>query len=118
MTVDGVIKELENYYGAYSNPKVKDYVKAYLYRDHKPEKLESVLKSIIYYHKASFKAPCIASIEECVKLAKREKDLSKKGTNTDRYNYSLMATKDPAFKKVTIDLMADIRKKYEKKENS
>jgi hypothetical protein len=84
--------QIEKYYGEYENKELKKMVNAYLIKDHKQDQFKSVLKSILYYHPAKYKAPCIASIEECLKKARIEKGLtdthkSKMETDTSSMNY-------------------------------
>jgi hypothetical protein len=106
MDIDKLMNQIETYYGNYENAKLKAFVKAYLLKDYKEGKFDEILKAILYYHKAAFKAPCIATIEECIKLARLEKGQvdphKSKTTNTDRYNFK--DSKDPAFDKVNVDL--------------
>ena len=92
MTLDVMFEQIKIYYGEYENQGLKTMVRAYLIKDHKPDQYKSVLKSILYYHPAKYKAPCIASIEECLKKARIEKGLtdthkSKQETDTSNFNY-------------------------------
>ena len=116
MTAETLIQQLENYYGEYQNQKLKSFVLAYVKKDHEQSKLEQLLRSILYYHRANFNAPCIASIEECIKQARIEKgqvDTHKgKKTNTERYNFS--ESKDPEYEKVNVDLKAMLNKAVKK----
>ena len=87
-----MFKQIEVYYGEYENKELKKMVNAYLLKDHKQDQFKSILKSILYYHPAKYKAPCIASIEECLKKARFEKGLtdthkSKLETDTSTLNY-------------------------------
>ena len=111
MTIDDLINEIENYYGEYVNKYLKGSVKAYLIKDFKPEKYPEVRKSIQYYHKVNFGVPCIATIEECIKLARSEKELNKReGVITkNKWNYEEQAKHDPDFDKVNIDFMSQIK---------
>jgi hypothetical protein len=106
MNIDTLMNQIETYYGNYENVKLKSFVRAYLLKDYKEEKFDEILKSILYYHKAAFKAPCIASIEECIKLARAEKELNKRqGVHTkNKWDYEEQAKHDPDFDKVNIDL--------------
>ena len=88
MTAETLIQQLENYYGEYQNQKLKSFVLAYIKKDHDQKRLEDLLKSILYYHRANFNAPCIASIEECIKQARSEKglnNLTAKPTDTKKW---------------------------------
>jgi len=92
MTIDSMFTQLEKYYGAYDNQDLKLMVRAYLEKDHKQDQFKSILKSILYYHPAQYKAPCIASIEECLRKARLEKGITdthknKMQTDTSRFNY-------------------------------
>ncbi|MCP4988529.1 MAG: hypothetical protein GY928_21495 [Colwellia sp.] len=116
MNIDTVMNQIETYYGNYENVKLKAFVKAYLMKDYKEEKFDEILKSILYYHKAAFKAPCIASIEECIKLARAEKELNKnKGITTkNKWDYREQAKTDKDFDKVNASL-TDVFKQTIKK---
>lgn len=107
MTIDTIMAQIETYYGTYENVKLKLFVKAYLLKDHKENNFDEILKSILYYHKAAFKAPCIASIEECIKLARVEKELNKaKGVITkNKWNYREQAKTNQDFDKVDSSLI-------------
>ena len=111
MKIETLMNQIEGYYGKYENTKIKLFVKSYLQKDHKEEKLDEILKSILYYHKVNFGVPCIATIEECIKLARAEKELNKReGVQTkNKWNYEEQAKHDPAFDKVNIDLMSQIK---------
>ncbi len=89
MNIDTFMSQVETYYGKYENEKLKSFVRAYLLKDYKEEKFDEILKAILYYHKANFGSPCIATIEECIKSARLEKgqvDPHKlKTTNTTQY---------------------------------
>ena len=67
MTIDTIMAQIETYYGNYDNTKLKSFVRAYLIKDYKEDKFDEILKAILYYHKANFGSPCIATIEECIK---------------------------------------------------
>lgn len=112
MNIDTMLNQIENYFGEYENKKLKSFVKAYLIKDYKEDKFDEILKAILYYHKANFGAPCVATIEECIKNARLEKGQvdphKSKSTNTDRFNYR--ESKDPSFKKVNVDLKAMLNK--------
>jgi hypothetical protein len=101
------MNQIETYYGNYENVKLKSFVKAYLLKDYKENRFDEILKSILYYHKAAFKAPCIASIEECIKLARVEKELNKKSgvITKNRWNYEEQAKTDHDFDKVNESLI-------------
>ncbi len=73
MTIETVFAQIEKYYGAYENQELKKFVRAYLVKDYNPDKFDEILRAILYYHKANFGAPCIATIEECIKLVRLEK---------------------------------------------
>jgi len=107
MTIDKMLEQIENYFGEYENKKLKTYVKAYLIKDHNPNKYEEILRSILYFHKYSFKAPCIATIEECVKKARLEKgqtDTHKQVETKNKWDYKDQAKKNKDFDKVDISL--------------
>ena len=116
MTIDTMLNQVENYFGEYENKKLKSFVRAYLLKDYKENKFDEILKAILYYHKANFGAPCIATIEQCIKNARLEKGQvdphKSRATKTDKYNYS--ESKDPAFDKVNIDLKALLKDKIKK----
>ena len=111
MNIETLLNQIENYYGEYNNAKLKTFVRAYLLKDYKEDKFDEILKSILYFHKAAFKAPCIASIEECIKLAREEKELNKReGVHTkNKWNYKEQAETNHDFDKVNIDLMSQIK---------
>jgi len=111
MTIETLMNQIETYYGNYENVKLKTFVRAYLLKDYKEEKFDEILKSILYYHKVNFGVPCIATIEECIKLARAEKELNKlEGVHTvNKWNYKEQAKTDPDFDKVDIDLMSQIK---------
>jgi len=111
LTIDDLINELEKYYGEYENKYLKGSVKAYLLKDFKQENYPEVRKSIQYYHKVNFGVPCIATIEECIKLARAEKELNKReGVHTkNKWNYKEQAETNHDFDKVNIDLMSQVK---------
>jgi hypothetical protein len=112
-----MFERIEKYYGSYENPNLKNLVRNYLLKDYDPKKFDEILKSILYFHKAIFKAPCIATIEECIKKARLEKGQTDphKGTETkNRWDFREQAKTNPEFEKVDIDLKAMFNKTIKK----
>ena len=99
MVVDDFIKNIEKVYGEYENPNLRVVVKKYLSEDIDPNQLSTLYRTVLYGHKAIFKAPCIATIEECIDKARMKKGKFEpyriKETNTTVYDYS----KDPECEK-------------------
>jgi hypothetical protein len=116
MNINQMFEKLEGYYGNYENKNLKVFVRNYLIKDYKEEKFDEILKSILYYHKAAFKAPCIASIEECIKLARSEKELNKRqGVHTkNKWDYEEQAKTNHDFDKVDVDLSEMLKDKIKR----
>ncbi len=117
MNIDEVFKKIESYYGEYKNQELKAFVVAYIIKDHKAEKYDEVLKSILYFHQANFGAPCIATIEDCVKKARIEKNQvdSHKGITTkNKWDFKEQAKTDKSFDKVDINLKEMFKDKIKK----
>ena len=118
MTTEQFFKQIEDYYGEYQNQRVKQVVCGYLEREHKTGKFKDILKAVLYFHEARFGAPCIATIESCLKSARFEKgqtDTHKtKAIKPEVYDYS----KDPECEKGTkkVDLTGMLNKTIKKVE--
>ena len=117
MTIDSVFTQIEKYYGTYENHELKKFVKAYLIKDYNPDKYDEILRAILYYHKANFGTPCIATIEECIKLARLEKgktDPHKQVVTKNKWDYKEQAKTDKDFDKVDASLSEIFKDKIRK----
>lgn len=64
-----LMDKIEDYFGAYGNLNLKGYVLGYLMARHKPERYNGIFNALRLYHPVKFGAPCIATIENSLKLA-------------------------------------------------
>ncbi len=91
MTIEKLIEQIEAVYGEYKNKSLKSVVISYIMKDIKDDQYKTLWNIILYFHKANFGNPCIATIEECIESARKLKgkmDIHKsKGTSEGRYNY-------------------------------
>ncbi|MCP4267369.1 MAG: hypothetical protein GY777_17680 [Candidatus Brocadiaceae bacterium] len=70
MTIKELMKEIIDYYGEYENQHIKKMVAGYIIEKIKEAEYKSLLQIVFSYHKAIFKAPCIATIKECIDKAR------------------------------------------------
>lgn len=120
MVVDDFIKNIEKVYGEYENPNLRVVVKKYLSEDIDPNQLSTLYRTVLYGHKAIFKAPCIATIEECIDKARMKKGKFEpyriKQTKVREHNYRKEAEGHPEEYTDTIDLKGMLNKTIKKVE--
>jgi len=73
MNLDNLMSGLVKYYGEYENQELKKMTAGYIQDQIKESEYKSLFRTIVSYHKAIFKAPCIATIEECIDKARVKK---------------------------------------------
>lgn len=91
MEIEEVMESLTSYYGDYESVQVKSQVAAFIIDRIKPTEYKSLCRIIKDWHKVIFKAPCIATIRECIDKAvfkdKKFEPYKVKTTNPQKYNY-------------------------------
>lgn len=123
MNIQYFMQKIIIYYGEYENQELKKIVAGYIKKEIKQTEYEGLLKTIYSYHKAIFKAPCIATIEECIDKARIKKGKYEpfivKATNTEKYDYRKEAEENPElYQKVDIDLKGMLKNKVVNNVNS
>jgi len=73
MDINIFMQNITVYYGEYENQQLKKIVVGYINKEIKESEFKELLKTVYSYHKAIFKAPCIATIEECIDKARLKK---------------------------------------------
>ncbi len=107
MVVNDLMKAIKGVYGDYDNKILEGTVRRYLTEDIQPSQYKDLYRIILYYHKAIFKAPCIATIEEAIEKARLKKskfDPHKQVETKNKWDYREQAKKDKEFDKVPVDL--------------
>ncbi len=108
MTIQGLMKEIVDYYGEYENQHIKKMVAGYIIEKIKESEYKTLLQIVFSYQKAIFKAPCIATLKECIDKA-RLKDgkfepYKIKAVKPEVFNLRDKHETDSDYKKVKVDL--------------
>lgn len=108
MDINNIMTELVKYYGEYENKYIKQLVGNFIIGKIKETEHTKLLDIIYSYHKAIFKAPCIATIKECIDKARLKdgKFEPYKGScvKPEVHNLRDKHKVDSEYKKVDVDL--------------
>ncbi len=118
MEIKKLMEDIVKYYGEYDNQHIKIMVAGYIVEKIKESEYKSLLQIVFSYHKAIFKAPCIATLKECIDKA-RLKDgkfepYKIKAVKPEVFNLRDKHKSDKDFDKVNVDLKGMLKNAIKK----